>query len=89
MRPILKRALIAAAVVAVVSGFLTTPELITQIFTAGYSFAAIFGILFVCLRFIPVEGWPLAKQRTFTWLVAGGIGVCFVLTPLAIRFLSR
>jgi multisubunit Na+/H+ antiporter MnhB subunit len=85
----MKRALIAAAVVAGVSGLLTTPDLITQIFTAGVSFAAILGILFVCLRFIPMERWSLAKQRTFTWLVAGAIGVFFVLMPSAIRLLSR
>jgi hypothetical protein len=85
----MKRTLIAAAVVAVVSGLLTTPDLITQILTAAFSFAAILGILFVCLRFMPVEHWSFAKQRRFAWLVAGGIGVAVVLMPSAIRLLSR
>jgi hypothetical protein len=87
----MKRAFIAAAVMAVVSGwFLTTPDLITQVLSIAISFPVIFGILFICLRFIPVANWSLAKQRIFTWLIAAGSGVSFVfMLPLAFRLLTR
>ena len=85
----MKRALIAAAVMAAVSGLLTTPDLVTDILAAITAFVLIFAVLFICLRFIPVASWSLAKQRTFTWLVAAGTGFSVVFMPFAIRLLTR
>ncbi len=89
MKPSTKRALIAAAVAAVVSGFLTTPDLITQIMAAIISFAVIVGVLLLLLRVLPVATWSSVRQRTFTWLVAVGTGASFVFLPPLIRVLTR
>jgi hypothetical protein len=89
MQLVTKRALITSVVMAVVCGILTTPELITQILGMVSSFALIFGVLLLCLRFLPVASWSLARQRTFTWLVAMGISAAFVFTPGAIHHLAR
>jgi hypothetical protein len=85
----MKRALIAAVVMAVVSGILTTPDLIIQIIDMIISFVLIFGVLLLCLRFLPVASWSLARQRTFTWLVAAGICFAFTFMPLAVHHLTR
>ena len=89
MKPVTKRALIAAVVMAVVSGILTTPDLITQIIGMIVSFILIFGALLLCLRLLPVASWSLARQRTFTWLVAVGICAAFTFMHLAIHQLTQ
>jgi hypothetical protein len=88
MRPVTKRALIAAVVMAVVSGILTAPELITQIIGMIVSFVLIFGVLLLCLRFLPVASWSLTRQRAFIWLIAVGICAAFTFMPLAIHHLT-
>jgi hypothetical protein len=85
----MKRAFIAAVVMAAVSGVLTTPDVITQIIGMIVSFVLISGALLLGLRFLPVASWPLARQRTFTWLVAVGICAAFTIMPLAIHHLTR
>jgi len=89
MNSVTKRALVAAVVMAIVTGILTTPELITQIVGAVVSFVLIFGVLLLCLRFLPVASWSLAKQRVFTWLVAAGISACFTFMPTVIYLLRQ
>ena len=72
-----------------VSGLFTTPDLITQITAAVFFFAVIFGILVICLRFLPIAKWTLIRQRTFVWLVATVTGVLLVFMPHAIRIMTR
>jgi hypothetical protein len=81
-----KRVLIVAAVMAVVSGFFTTPDLITQIIVAISSFFLILGILLVCLRVLSMPSWSLVRQRVFTWLVAIGVAASVCLLPLSAPF---
>ena len=87
MRPVMKRALIAAGVTAVVCGVVSPPDLSMQIMAAVFSFAVIVAILFICFRLVPVPSWSSAKQHTFIWLIAVVTGV--VCVPLADRFLFR
>jgi hypothetical protein len=84
-----KRALIAAVVMSMVAGLLTTPDVITVVAMAAVSFVLIFGALLVGLRFLPVASWPVAKQRTFIWLVAVGIGAGVTFLPWMIHSSSR
>jgi len=75
---------------AAVNGFLTTPDLITQIIVVVLTFGVILGILFTSFSFVPVTAWPQARQGTFIWLVAaGGIVVSSCIFSLTIRLLNR
>jgi hypothetical protein len=82
MNPAKKRAVIAAAVMAIIEGvFLTSPDLGTEVVAAIFAFAVTVGVLFICLRLLPVTTWSLVKQRIFTWLVAAGTGASACLLP--------
>jgi hypothetical protein len=89
MRAIMSRALLAAAVVAVLIGILSTPDFNQIIITAISSFILIVGVLFICLWIFRVANWSLAKQRVFICLVAIGMGVFIVFFPYGIKFLTR
>ena len=89
MKPTTKRALIAAGVMAGVSGFLTTPEPWSWVCDGVVSFILIFGVLFLCVRFLPLASWSVARQRLFVWIVAVGIGASYTFMPLAMRLMSR
>ena len=89
MRPLTKRALIAAAVVAATIGALSTPDFIQIIITAISSFFLIVGVLLICLWIFRAASWSQARQRVFTWLVAMGTGVFIVLFPFGFRLLTR
>ena len=89
MRPATRRALIAAAVVAVAIGVISIPDVIQVLITAISSFFLLVGVLFICLWIFRVASWSLARQRIFTRLVAISTGVFIVFFPFGFRILTR
>lgn len=90
MKTTIKRAFTVAAVTAVlVASVFGTPEVLTRAIMFIVPFVVTFLVLVILLRRPAVTAWPLAQQRTVTWLVAASTGVCVGLFPRALAFLAR
>jgi len=90
MSPTTNRALIAAAVTAiVVSLVFGTPEILTLAIMFLIPFVVIFSVLFILFRLPSVAALPLARQRLVTSLVAVSTGVGVGLLPRAFSFFTR
>src|SRR3954467_4149323 len=87
VNPSTKRALIAAAVIAIACGFFSAPDVTTQVAAAAFLFVLIFLMLMTCVRFLSVAKWPSARQWAFMWLMAAGLGAVSMLLPILMKLL--